>query len=522
MKKLGRRAFLAAAAGVTLTACTTGRRHGSGARKQPNVVFILTDDHRYDAAGFMGHPYLETPNMDRMAREGVHFENAFVTTSLCSPSRASILTGLYTHNHGVVDNYNPLPEGLTFFPEYMQNAGYETAFIGKWHIGGDVDAPQPGFDYWLSFKGQGTYWPDGHGTVRFVPQVSYEGFNINGKRVPQRGYITDELTDYALDWLGTRTSQKPYMLYISHKAVHSDFVAADRHLGRYADKDMRVPATFPNTPENYKNKPLWLKNQRNSRHGADYAYNLDDFDLNAYHRRYCESLLAVDENLGRILDFLEARGELDDTIVIYMGDNGFQFGEQGLIDKRTAYEASIRVPLLMRCPALFPKGVKEPRVAANIDIAPTMIDIAGARIPKHMDGRSLFPLAKGEAGPWRDALLYEYFWEWNYPHTPTIHALLTERYKFIRYHGIWDVDELYDLEADPEEQHNLIFEPEHQERAAKMRTRLFEVLEETGGNVMRVLPDRGKNFPWRHKDRAQPGEYPKQFFEMPEDYQTRK
>jgi len=179
-------------------------RENSRQNHRPNVIFILTDDHRFDAMGFMGHPFLETPHMDRMAKEGVHLTNAFVTTSLCSPSRASILTGLYAHNHGVIDNYNPVPASLRFFPEYLQKAGYETAFVGKWHMGGEHDEPQRGFDYWLSFKGQGTYWADGHGTSRVVPQTSYDGFNINGNRVPQGGYITDELTDYALTWLRQR------------------------------------------------------------------------------------------------------------------------------------------------------------------------------------------------------------------------------------------------------------------------------------------------------------------------------
>lgn len=178
--------------------------------KPRNVVLILTDDHRYDAMGFMGHPFLETPHMDALARGGAHMQNAFVTTSLCSPSRASILTGLYTHRHRVVDNNNPVQPGVIFFPQYLKQAGYETAFIGKWHMGSDTDDPQPGFDHWVAFRGQGTYLPNPN------------GLNVNGKRVQQKGYITDELTDYALDWLSQREGDKPFMLYLSHKAVHID------------------------------------------------------------------------------------------------------------------------------------------------------------------------------------------------------------------------------------------------------------------------------------------------------------
>ena len=284
----------------------------------------------------MGHPYLQTPHLDRLARGGVHCRNAFVTTSLCSPSRASILTGLYAHAHGVVDNYNPVRTDLVFFPQLLQRAGYETAFFGKWHMG-ETDSPQRGFDHWVAFKGQGNYWADGQGTTRVVPQSSSEGYNVNGQRIPQRGYITDELTDFTLDWLKARKSGKPFFAYLSHKAVHSDFVAADRHQGRYAGKTFVPPKTFADTPENYLNKPMWVRNQRNSRHGVDFGYNLPDFDLQTHHRRYCETLLAVDDSVGRLTQWLAERKLLDSTLVVYMGDNGFHFGEHGLIDKRTAY-----------------------------------------------------------------------------------------------------------------------------------------------------------------------------------------
>ena len=175
------------------------------ADERPNVVYILCDDHRFDAMGLMGHPFLETPHLDAMAKNGVQLTHAFVTNSLCSPSRASILTGLYPHNHGVGDNYNPVDPKLKFFPEYLQRAGYSTAFFGKWHMG-DADDPQRGFDHWCAFRGQGTYYPDGHGTTRVVPQTRYDGFNINGNRVPQKGYITDELTDFAIDIAATNPS----------------------------------------------------------------------------------------------------------------------------------------------------------------------------------------------------------------------------------------------------------------------------------------------------------------------------
>jgi N-acetylglucosamine-6-sulfatase len=467
---------------------------GAGPR---NVIFVLVDDLRHDAAGFMGHPWLETPHLDALARGGVHLRNAFVTTALCSPSRASILTGRYAHGHRVVDNNNPVPPGTIFFPQYLQKAGYDTAFIGKWHMGGESDAPQPGFDRWVSFRGQGTYLP------------SRNGLNVDGKHVPQRGYITDELTDYALEWLKGRTADRPFFLYLSHKAVHADFVPAERHKGRYRDKPFNRPKTMADTPENYEGKPMWVRNQRNSWHGVDFPYH-SDLDIAEYYRRYAETLLAVDDSVGRIVEHLRGRGLLDSTIVMFMGDNGFAFGEHGLIDKRTAYEASMRVPLLMSGGGL-PAGKTVEEVVANIDIAPTILDAAGLT-PPALDGRSFLPLARGERIPWRDTLLYEYYWERNFPHTPAMHALRGARYKYIRYYGLWDTDELYDLQADPLETRNLIRAPEHRETAARLNAQLFETLSTTGGMYIPLAPDRGGTQNLRRSTGSKEADFPPYFF----------
>lgn len=489
---------------------TTANLHLPQAHNGPkrNIIFVLCDDHRWDAMGFVGHPFLETPHLDRMAKGGVYVPQAFVTTSLCSPSRASILTGLYTHNHRVGDNYHAVPKSLVFFPQYLQKTGYETAFIGKWHMGGDIDDPQRGFDHWEAFKGQGTYWPDGHGTTRVVPQTRYDGFNVNGKREPQEGYITDELTDRALRWLDKRSDDKPYFMYISHKAVHSDFVPHDRHRGRYQDKPWTAPPSIADDERHRQNKPRWVINQRNSRHGIDYAYNMEKgFDTEDYYKRYCESLLAVDDSVGRILDYLKKKGELESTLVVYMGDNGFAFGEHGLIDKRTAYETSIRVPLVVHCPELFKAGSRMNKVVANIDIAPTILEAAGLSTPGHMDGGSFYPLLQGKEKPWRDVLLYEYYWEWNYPHTPTIHAVRGDQFKYIRSHGVWDTDELYDVKSDPHELKNLIRSPEHKETVEHLKKRLFALLKETKGDSMPLLPDRGRQFYHRRNDRSPEAKY---------------
>lgn len=488
--KATRRTFLNAAAAGSLA------RTAAGAAKPRNVIFILSDDHRYDALGFLkGQPFPRTPHLDSLARDGAHLRNAFVTTALCSPSRATILTGRYAHNHRIVDNNTPIPAGTRFFPSLLQQAGYRTAFVGKWHMGHDADDPQPGFDHWVSFRGQGSYLP------------SKNGLNVNGKRAPQKGYITDELTDYALEWLDGTPRSQPYFLYLSHKAVHGDFIPAERHKGLFAKEKFVEPRTMAAGGEYARNRPMWVRNQRNSWHGVEFPYHTD-LDVGEYYKRYAEALCAVDDSVGRVLDALRKRGELDSTLLVYMGDNGFAFGEHGLIDKRTAYEESMRVPMLARCPELFPGGRAVSRMVANLDIMPTVLEAAGVGAPAGLDGRSFLPLLRGEQAPWRDSLLYEYYWERNYPQTPTIHALRTERFKYIHCHGLWDIDELYDLQADPLESNNLIFSPEHKNTVAEMNRRMFAALEETGGMSIPLYPDRGGTSNLRHEGRSPAAEFP--------------
>ncbi len=466
--------------------------------RRRNIVFILTDDHRYDAMGFMkGQPWLQTPQMDRLAREGAHFKNAFVTTALCSPSRASILTGRYAHQHKIVDNNTPIPKGTHFFPQDLQKAGYKTGFFGKWHMGHEDDSPQPGFDQWISFLGQGTYMP------------SPSGLNINGKKVPQKGYITDELTDYALEWMGTLPREQPFFLYLSHKAVHAEFLPAARHKGKYAKEKFVPPATMDPTGPNARNRPMWVQNQRNSWHGVDYPYH-STLSLEEYYKRYAETLCAVDESVGRVLQALDQRGQLDSTLVVYMGDNGFLFGEHGLIDKRCAYEESMKVPLLARCPELFRGGQTVEQVVANIDMAPTFLNLAGAQATVPFTGRDWMPLTQGKAAGWRDALLYEYYWERNFPHTPTTHAIREQKYKYIHYHGIWDIDELYDLETDPRETNNLISQQDLQPVVERLRNRMFALMEETGGMSIPLYPDRGSQQNKRNPAGPKAAEFPPQ------------
>ena len=462
--------------------------------KPKNIVFILTDDHRFDALGFLNaQTFFITPTLDKMAKEGAYLPNAFVTTSLCSPSRASILTGLYAHKHTVVDNNNPVPEQLVFYPQYLQKAGYQTAMVGKWHMGGDFDDPQRGFDHWVSFKGQGNYLP------------TEDGLNVDGKSVPQKGYITDELTSYALNWLENREEDKPFMLYLSHKAVHADFTPAERHKEKFRDHQFKLPPTM--MQGTHKGAPMWVQNQRNSWHGVEFPYH-SDLDIGEYYKRYAEALLAVDESVAKVIDYLEKEDLLSSTLIIYMGDNGFAFGEHGLIDKRNAYEASMRVPMLAFSPGLIKPGTVVNEVVANIDIGATILEAAGLKAPDYMDGKSFFPLLQGKQVPWRTALLYEYYWERNFPHTPTLHALRGDRYKYIHYHGIWDTDELYDLVEDPDEAVNLINHPEHQDRIKKMNAALFEQLSATSGMYIPLYPDRGSKQDLRNENGSPGAAFP--------------
>jgi N-acetylglucosamine-6-sulfatase len=424
-----RRSFLTGAASAVL----------GSARPRRNVVFILTDDHRFDMLGCRGHPWLKTPNLDRLAKGGVLYENAFATTSLCAPSRASILTGQYAHAHGVVDNSSLLAPGAVTFPALLRRAGYRTAFVGKWHIGGG-EGPRPEFDRWVSFRGQGEYND---------PEM-----NFDGVRRKVSGYMTDILCEEALRFIDD-SAARPFCLYLAHKAVHAEFVPAARHNYLYADARIPRPASMADTELNYRGKPDWLRRARSSCLGVDGMYN-GRIGFDDAYRGHCRTLAAVDESVGRVMDALSARGLLGETLIVYMGDNGFLWGEHGLIDKRCMYEPSIRIPLIAHCPALFDGGKRVPEMALNVDVCPTLLDAAGVNAPAHVHGRSLLGLPRGNVRDWRTEFLYEYAWERSFPQIPTTWGLRTSKYSYAHYHGVWDVDELYDMDADPHQMNNLL------------------------------------------------------------------
>ena len=455
-----------------------------------NVVLILSDDHRYDFLGFHpdGPEFIETPNFDRMAREGAHMENAFVTTSLCSPSRATILTGQYMHRHKVVDNQRAVPKGTRFFPEYLQSSGIETAYIGKWHMGHDNDAPRKGFDHWASFKGQGVY---------FDPE-----FNINGSQKKFEGYNADVTADLALNYL-KGVGKKRFYLQVGFKAVHYPFQPAKRHHGRYDKFKVPFPQTMSLTELNYETQPNWVRERRYGIHGIDHMETgpLDNDPVPSFpglYRRFAETVHGLDENVGRILDYLDASGLAKDTLVLYLGDNGFALGEHGFYDKRDAFEESIRIPMLAYAPGRIRPGTKVNRMTLNLDMAQTVLaamEVAQPDGTPEMSGRSLLPMLLDQAqADWRKHFLYEYHWEWNFPATPTTLAIRTDRYKYIYYHGIWDKNGLYDLQTDPHERHNLIRVPAFAELADKLKNQLFTELGEMGGLTMPIRPPKDFQF----------------------------
>lgn len=466
--------FLAALVAINFSNSVWSAETGKSADR-PNIVFVLIDDLRFDTFGFMGHPFVETPHIDALAKDGMQFTNAFVTTSLCSPARASFLTGQYMHNHKVVDNADLLRADAVTFPQLLQQADYQTAFIGKWHMGGTSDQPRPGFHHWVSFRGQGAYQPGN------------QKINVNGQQVDRREYMTDELTDYAVDWLDRQSGEQPFLLYLSHKGVHGLYDPAPRHRDRYKHATVTPPRSMANTAKNYNDKPMWLRDQRNSWHGVEFPYHgRANQSIAEMYRHYCEMILSIDDSVGRVMTSLRDHGIDRKTLVIFTSDGGHLWGEHGLIDKRCAYEPSIRIPMLAHYPDLVRAGSKCDALVANIDIAPTLLELAGVSPPDSMDGISLAAFFKQPSIPmsWRKSLLYEYYWEPAYPQTPTTFALRGPKYKLIQYHGIWDTDELYDVQVDPNETRNLILQPEHQARVADLRKQLHERLKQTSGDVI--------------------------------------
>jgi arylsulfatase A-like enzyme len=410
--------------------------------RRPNFLFIYTDDQRYDAMGVVQReqgdrarfPWFKTPNMDRLAAEGIRFRNAFVTESLCSPSRAVFLTGLYTHLNGVANNHTHFPTNSVTHATVLRSAGYKTGYVGKWHMGNQT-GQRPGFDYSASYIA--------HGRYDNCP------FEINGVSTGTIGWVDDVATDFAIGFMRTNKNT-PFSLVVGFKSPHGPRQPPPRLRNAFASEVARPApnetAFAPYLPEDRKHKKPG---------DAEPKQGLLD---------YFRCIAGADENVGRLLATLDELGIAENTMVIYTSDNGYYFGEHGLGDKRSAYEESMRIPLLVRYPKLGLKGIVMDEPVLNVDLAETLIDYAGAAIPKEMQGASWRPLfeRKGSAPVknWRASFFYEYFFENHYP-IPTVLAVRTDAAKLVQYptHAEWT--EMYELKVDPYETNNLASDKSH-------------------------------------------------------------
>lgn len=473
---------------VLLSGCTEFKMGRHSNTRPPNVVFILTDDQRWDAMSCAGHRYLQTPNMDRLAAEGARFTNMFTTTSLCSPSRASFLSGLYPHSHGVINNFTDYPRNLESFPKRLKQAGYDTAYIGKWHMGEADDSARPGFNYWVTHKGQGNYFDT--------------EFNVNGERRVVPGYYTHVVTDLALKWL-CQKRDKPFMLILGHKAPHTPFTPEEK----YEHLLDSMPVGYPKTAFQLDSKPEWVRQRIDTWHGIygpiyGFRKNFPDRspegvkDFDRFVRHYIATIKSVDDSVGLIYDQLKASGELDNTLFIFASDNGFFLGEHGMSDKRTMHEASIRIPLLVRYPTLIKPGTVINQQVLNIDLAPSILDICGLSPMHNIHGVSWKKLAAGEPVNWRKSWYYEYNYEKQFPYTPNVRGVRTDRWKYVHYpHGDSNKDrhmaELYDLKNDPEEINNLINDPAFADIVIEMKAELKRLMEETNAFPDKMPLDEG-------------------------------
>jgi N-acetylglucosamine-6-sulfatase len=468
---------------------------------RPNIVVLIVDDLRFDEFGAGGHPYLRTPNFDRLATEGALFVNAFHAVPLCSPNRATMLTGQFPSRHGIIDNLarDLASHKLQTFNIPLQQAGYRTAFLGKWHMGNDP-TPRPGWDYWSAMPGQG------HATD---PELFEDG-----KLQKFRGYTTDLLTDRAVAFI-EREHKSPFLVYLAHKAVHPDVVQRDdgsvdaesdrgyvpspADEGTYAGKSYPRTQTPAEVRADLEGKPVVRRALAELPRGSaadslamdshDHQNPIAPWDGDATIRRRAEMILGVDRSLGRVLHTLDSLGITDNTIVVLSSDNGFFFGEHGLTtERRLPYEESIRNAFLVRYPPRVKAGSRPTGLALSVDLAPTLLDLAGAPISDEIQGRSLVPLFTGTPRDWRDAVLVEFYSnERPFPHLTDVdyRAVRTERYKYVHWVKAPHDDELYDLQADPRERRNIAREPAMQEVRKEMRTTLARLVAEAVGITAR-------------------------------------
>mgnify|MGYP006291040263 CR=1 FL=1 len=496
--------------------------------KKPNIIFIMSDDHAAHAISCYskrmdGRPVInETPNIDRIAEEGAIFDNCFCTNSICTPSRAVILTGKYSHLNGCTTIFTKFDSAQMTFPKIIQKNGYQTAMIGKWHLGYEPENLPTGFDHYSILMGQGPY---------FDP-----GMIVNGEKKAYEGYTTDIITDQTLDWIKQRDKSKPFMVMCHHKAPHRKWYPDDKHKDMYSDIEIPYPKTFN---DDYKGRKM--AEFAKMRVDSDFcALDLkimppDDFDFKKpiampeniegytiitdddeeikfdsmdelrkwkyqrYIKDYLRSIASIDDNIGRILDYLDLEEIADDTIVIYTSDQGFFLGDHGWYDKRFIYEESLRMPFVMRYPRKIKPGTIIDEIILNLDFAETLLDYAGSDIPDVMQGESFRPVCRGEKpGTWREAFYYRYFMVQSVHEVSPHYGIRTENFKLVYFYGNQEVEgmiaddkaceveyppaewQLFDLQKDPFEINNVYGNPQYGDIMTELKKRMHQLQEECG------------------------------------------
>jgi len=521
LKKTGQAAALTALP-FTLKSCAS--------KSRPNILFIMSDDHAVQAVSCLGSQINQTPNIDRIAKEGVKFENSFCTNSICAPCRAVLLTGKFSHLNGLLDNRQTFDGSQQTFPKLLQKAGYQTVVVGKWHLKSDPT----GFDYWNILPGQGHYYnPD---------------FIEMGEKKRITGYVTDITTDIALDWLNNRDPKKPFCMLLHHKAPHRNWMPGPDHLTKYEDIEMPIPDTLfddyatrsdaareqemeiythmnlpsdlkvrdreqiendgPNSTfgrMNEEQRKLWLeaydsKNEKFLEAKLE-GKELAKWKYQRYIKDYLRCIASVDDNIGRVLDYLDEKGLVANTVVVYTSDQGFYLGEHGWFDKRFMYEESLRMPLVARYPKDAAPGAQISEMVQNLDFAPTFLDYAGVKVPEDMQGVSMKRLLAGKSDDWHQSIYYHYY---EYPAVHQVkrhYGIRTHKYKLIHYYFDIDAWELYDLEKDPQEINNVYDNPSYTSIVQELKVELQKLREKyNDSDETQFLPK--KSMKIRHKARG--------------------
>jgi len=464
-------AFAAGAAGQTQSAPAT---QSGSVPAGPNLILILTDDQRWDTLGCTGHPFIRTPTIDRLARDGVRFENAFVITPVCAPSRATILTGRSTFAHGVLNNDGVLPRREKTIATYLKQAGYQTAFLGKYHLGRNSQ-PKPGWDHWVEYT---------------APQEGGRGstyrnavFTVDGQAVPRPGFSTDVLAEYAVDWIG-RPRDAPFFLLLALRNAHARWLPPERHRALYTDAPLRLPTSYRDPVERL---PRFIRGEQTAPpiipadwmetfyEGAREKYT--DDTLPRLLLDYARMIPSIDETVAKICDALRARGLGNNTVILYTSDNGLLAGEHGILGKGLPYEPSIRVPLILYDPRAHDGGRRLKQQVLNLDLAPTVLELAGLTPPPEMTGRSLLPLlADPQIACRQDWLIYSHVPP-DARQRPDYIGLRSEQWKYVRYLRGGLEEELFDLRGDPDERCNLAGSPQHVARLEQFRARMRELMQ---------------------------------------------